>query len=62
MSSILFSMNSVLSFIEKCNKSNQNIVQSLAAIGRIELLNQMESWKRTKIYNFYNQSLEFFKK
>lgn len=61
MSPSLFSMNSVLSFIEKCNKSNQKISKSLAKIGRIELPDQMESWKRAKIYVYYDDSLVFFK-
>ena len=61
MSSNLFSMTSVLRFLKKCNKFNQEISQSLAKIGGIELLNEMESWKRAKIYSYYNQYLEFFK-
>ena len=61
MSSNLFSMTSVLRFLKKCNKFNQEISKSLAKIGRIELLNEMESLKREKIYTYYNQFLEFFK-
>ena len=61
MNSILFSLTSVTDFIEKCNVSSQKIAHSLADIGKIELPNQMESWKRVKIYFFYNQSLEYFR-
>lgn len=60
MSLNLFSMTSVLRFLEKCNKFNQEISKSLAKIGGIELPNQMESWKRARIYSYYDQSLEFF--
>ena len=61
MSLNLFSMTSVLRFLEKCNKFNQEISKSLAKIGGIELPNQMESWKRAKIYSCYDQYLEFFR-
>lgn len=54
-------MTSVLRFLEKCNKFNQEISKSLAKIGEIELPNQMESWKRVKIYSYYDQYLEYFR-
>lgn len=57
----LFSMTSVLRFLKKCNKFNQEISKSLAKISSIDLPNQMESWKRAKIYSYYDQYLEFFK-
>lgn len=57
----LFSMTSVLRFLKKCNKFNQEISKSLAKIGSIDLPNQMESWKRAKIYSYYDPYLEFFK-
>ncbi|MFW6173333.1 MAG: hypothetical protein ACOC5T_06265 [Elusimicrobiota bacterium] len=56
-----FSIESVLNFIKKCNESSYNLANSLHKMGRIELTNQMESWKRIKTFLFYNQSLEFFR-
>ncbi|MHA1919045.1 MAG: hypothetical protein ACTSWX_04805 [Promethearchaeota archaeon] len=56
-----FSIESVLNFIKECNESSRSLAKSLHKIGRIELTNQMESWKRIKIFLFYNQSLEFFR-
>lgn len=61
VSSSLFSMDSVLGFIKRGNKSSHKIANLLNKMGRIELSNQIESWKREKIFLFYNQSLEFFR-
>lgn len=56
----IFSFESILNFIGKCNKLNHELIMSIDTIGNISIPNQFESLKRVKNYHFKKRTLEFF--
>jgi hypothetical protein len=59
-SSGFFSLTTAIDFIMKCTQTAQKLRSSLRKIGRIELADDLGSWKRSKIINYYAQSVDFF--
>ncbi len=59
-SSDFFSISKAIDFIKKCTQTAHELRSSLKKIGRFELINDLDSWKRSKIINYYSQSVGFF--
>lgn len=57
---IIFSFESILNFIDKCNKLNHELIKTIDTMGNISIPNQFESLKRVKTYHFKKRTLEFF--
>ncbi|MBD3203711.1 hypothetical protein GF327_05410 [Candidatus Woesearchaeota archaeon] len=57
---IIFSFESILNFIDKCNKLNHELIKKIDIMGNISIPNQFEFLKRVKTYHYKKRTLEFF--